>query len=223
MNPEAPETYIYENTGLRFEVYCFINRLESKVGIRGVKDGFVQFNWPDLQLASFEVIHAFTRILALIPDKIATAITINDERLEQDSGSFLIQLIINILTQYSVEHFRARSPDVVNSMTSLIGQLVVLKDSLDTRNPVDIALNSSSVTDKIDCFYVASQLYVSFLHQELLRIRRAGPQNYIDIESEFIDTTPKFINLSQELYVAKTLKAEFRELMNINPHNRNEA
>ena len=224
MNIEAPETYIYENIGNRFEVHCSINRLEPRIGVRGTVQGETQLDWPNLQIADFEVIHAFMRILALIPDKVATAITINNEQLEQDSGAFLIQLVLNLITHYSAHSFQYRSPIIVNSLITIKAHLEILKDGLNSRDPVIIALSSSIIIDKIDCFYIACLLYIKFLYPELLKIHRAGPQPNVDIESEFIDVTPRFIDLTQEFYSAKTLKREFQELMDNNlPAIQNEA
>jgi hypothetical protein len=43
-----------------------------------------------LDLSSFEAVHGMSRVLMLIPDKLATALVINDEHI-QDDGSFLIR------------------------------------------------------------------------------------------------------------------------------------
>ena len=53
-------------------------------------------------LKSFEMVHALTRILKLLPDKLATAIAINSEHLAsaEDDGRFLINLVTELLLFY---------------------------------------------------------------------------------------------------------------------------
>jgi len=216
MNPEVPEVYIYENSERQFEVHCYINRLVPEIGIRGIKNEALFFDWNKLDLSNFEIIHAFMRILALIPDKVATAITINDECHEQDSGSYLIQLVVDLLKQYSDTQFQNRSPAVTNSLTSLSSHLETLITSLNRRNSAEITISSSIIINEIDCYYVACRLYVTFLHQELIRIQREGPQTAANVETEFINLTPTFVNFAQTLYNEKSLKSEFHELFNIN-------
>jgi len=216
MNPEAPEIYVYENSERQFEVQCYVNRLVPEIGIKGIRNGVLYFDWNKLELSNFEIIHAFMRILALIPDKVATAMVINDEHHEQDSGSFLIQLVIDLLKQYSGPQFQNQSPAILNSLTSLSSHLESLINNLNRRNPIGITISSSIIINEIDCYYVACRLYVTFLHHELIRIQRAGPQTAANIETEFANLTPTFVNFAQTLYNEKSLKCEFHDLFNIN-------
>jgi hypothetical protein len=45
-----------------------------------------------LDLSSFEPVHGLSRILMLIPDKLATALSVNRENYAQHSGDFLIKI-----------------------------------------------------------------------------------------------------------------------------------
>ena len=56
----------------------------------------------NVNLGCFEWIHGLSRIVKLLPDKLATAIQINREHLPnpKDNGSFLVQLVIELLDFY---------------------------------------------------------------------------------------------------------------------------
>ncbi len=53
-------------------------------------------------LKSFEAVHGLSRVVRLIPDKLATAIEINKENLDdpKDDGSFLVDLVTKLLKYY---------------------------------------------------------------------------------------------------------------------------
>ena len=55
-----------------------------------------------LELSLFEPVHGISRVLRLIPDKLATALAINDENLpnHQDDGGFLIDLVLQLEKLY---------------------------------------------------------------------------------------------------------------------------
>ncbi len=55
-----------------------------------------------LNLESFEAVHGMSRIVKLIPDKLATAIAINREELSdpEDDGSFLVNLVTKLMIFY---------------------------------------------------------------------------------------------------------------------------
>jgi hypothetical protein len=51
--------------------------------------------------------HGLSRIVLLLPDKIATAIAINKEVLpDPDDGTYLIQLVVNLLKFYQDQQSR---------------------------------------------------------------------------------------------------------------------
>jgi hypothetical protein len=53
---------------------------------------------------SFEVMHGLSRVVLLLPDKIATAIEVNKEDFPDpnDDGGFLIQLVVNLVKFYKI-------------------------------------------------------------------------------------------------------------------------
>ena len=55
-----------------------------------------------LNLKTFEVMHGLSRVTRLVPDKLATAIAINKEELDdpEDDGGFLIQLVLDLISFY---------------------------------------------------------------------------------------------------------------------------
>ena len=72
-----------------------------------VKAGLIKLNSADrnllrvwhLDLSSFEAVHGMSRVVKLIPDKVATAIAINLEDLPnpEDNGTFLVDLVTQLL------------------------------------------------------------------------------------------------------------------------------
>jgi hypothetical protein len=59
-------------------------------------------NWKWLlNLKSFEPVHGMSRVVLLVPDKLATAIAIFKEKLpDPDSGAFLVVLVIDLVKFY---------------------------------------------------------------------------------------------------------------------------
>ena len=54
-----------------------------------------------LDLVSFEAVHGISRVLRLIPDKLATSLAINKENLpDPDDGGFLIVLVSDLLDHF---------------------------------------------------------------------------------------------------------------------------
>ena len=67
----------------------------------------------ELDLKSFEPVHGMSRVAKLVPDKLATALAINQENLPKpdDDGSFLIDLVKNLAVFYK-DMVSARSEQV---------------------------------------------------------------------------------------------------------------
>jgi hypothetical protein len=84
-----------------------INENEGKPGSRlqsTICSKLSKWIW-ELDLTSFEPIHGMSRIVKLVPDKLATAIAINKENLKdpKDDGSFLIDLLLKLLEFYQAQ------------------------------------------------------------------------------------------------------------------------
>jgi hypothetical protein len=76
-----------------------------------------------LDLKSFEVMHGLSRVVLMVPDKIATAIEINKEDLpDPDDGTFLIGLVEDLVVFYKGKLFRDVSEDNNENFDSRIEQ-----------------------------------------------------------------------------------------------------
>ena len=81
------------------------SRIVNKLAHIYLFTDYYERTWKlDLNLESFEVMHGLSRVVLLLPDKIATAIEINKEDLSDpnDDGGFLIQLVINLVKFYKI-------------------------------------------------------------------------------------------------------------------------
>jgi hypothetical protein len=76
-----------------------------------------------LDLKSFEVMHGLSRVVLMVPDKIATAIEINKEDLpDPDDGTFLIGLVEDLVVFYKGKLSRDVSEDNNENFDSRIEQ-----------------------------------------------------------------------------------------------------
>jgi hypothetical protein len=76
-----------------------------------------------LDLKSFEVMHGLSRVVLMVPDKIATAIEINKEDLpDPDDGTFLIGLVEDLVVFYKDKLSRDVSEDNNENFDSRIEQ-----------------------------------------------------------------------------------------------------
>ena len=84
------------------------NRINNKLAHLYLFTDYYDRTWKlSLNLESYEVMHGLSRIVLLLPDKIATAIEINKEDLpEPDDGTFLIQLVVNLVKFYQDQQSR---------------------------------------------------------------------------------------------------------------------
>jgi hypothetical protein len=84
------------------------DRINNKLAHLYLFTDYYERPWKlSLNLESFEVMHGLSRIVLLLPDKIATAIAINKEVLpDPDDGTYLIQLVVNLLKFYQDQQSR---------------------------------------------------------------------------------------------------------------------
>ena len=81
------------------------NRIINKLGHLYLFTDYYERTWKlDLNLDSFEVMHGLSRVVLLLPEKIATAIEVNKENFPDpnDDGGFLIQLVLNLVKFYKI-------------------------------------------------------------------------------------------------------------------------
>lgn len=109
----------------------------------------------------------------LIPDKLATAMAINKEHLSlPDSGAFLLVLVINLLKFYTQDKFQRRGDSISRSLEDLRLNFEFACNMLDIWNEPDFLTIAQIILDKCDVYYLVCQLYLKFLHPEILSIQR---------------------------------------------------
>ncbi len=130
--------------------------------------------WNNLTLNSFELIHGFSRVCKLLPDKLATAIVVNKEELKStnDSGAFLIELVQDLTRFYTSDRFIRQTPCVTQTIEELNTKLDFLRNFLNGWHTDSATIASKSMVKKIDVFYKACLLYIEFLHPELRAVQR---------------------------------------------------
>ena len=97
-----------------------------------------------LTLRSFEVVHGISRLVRLVPDKLATAIEINREFGNED-GTFLIDLILDLLKQYQDLHFQQRQVAEAHE-----AHLEEASDAIGHREAADVAAPSPDEVSSLD-------------------------------------------------------------------------
>ncbi len=165
--------YRYNNPYTQ-EIYdCSINRDNLKGLIAYYKNDELIFQWDNVTVRQHEEIHGFSRILQLIPDKIATAIDINKEHLgEDDSGSFLIKIVLRHLENYSSEQYAQRGPTFVKSNLEIQHLLKLLCVNLDEWIYPAVNILAKEVIESLDPLLNACILFLDFMHIELCQIQR---------------------------------------------------
>ena len=208
------DVFVYGNPDLDLKVLCSFNRSTLSMSIKGIKKGLCQFTWLNLHINNFEEIHGFSRILGLIPDKIATAITINSEyHCGLHSGSYLIRLVVNLLIKYSRDEIQQRCPPVVQSIQSLKSRLELLEGSLDAWNKLEIYHLANLIIDQIDLLYAACYLYIEFGHKEIVRIGKYDPNHLVDKGEELELAVGVFLPVANTLQNKDSLQKEFYDLL----------
>ena len=164
------DLYSTDINGILFE--CIIDRNSLRASIKCVKDNLQLFQWPNITLKNFEQVHGLSRVLMLIPDKLATAIEINKEHLPDDTGDFLSQLVVKLLIFYSSEKFQRENPEISASILHLIDDFSHFETQLNNRREEEAKLSAYLILDEGDPMLSACRIYVNFLHPELAKIQR---------------------------------------------------
>jgi len=147
----------------------------------------------EVNLQSFESIHGVSRIVKLIPDKLATALAINKEHLSdpKDDGSFLVNLVLK-LTNFYLEQIdntwkNRKISDTDESLLEktdkltkeynfcdILKQLFVelnsFNDQLQIRNEGEIKEQALRVLRFADIIQIFSQVYLDIVHPTLIQV-----------------------------------------------------
>ena len=178
------------------------NDVVIKCGTVHLVDEHFSHSWKiKSTLKSFEVMHGLSRVMLLVPDKLATAISINKECLQDpvDDGRFLIDLVQNLVTFYKERHFRQNFPleidcesvwvDITGSrhdefnnheMTSELFDVLsefsialdTFKHNLKDRDEDEITSSARAILQMADHVLEVSNTYMDFIHPMMLDIER---------------------------------------------------
>ena len=142
----------------------------------------VRWLWP-LNLGDFETVHGMSRVVKLIPDKLATAICIYNEELSdpQDTGSFLIKLI-NDLAKFYYNKICADNPEAINNIENVtnykeaVQLLITLLDTfklmLDARTTSNFTNITNKILDLSDKILILCYVYMDFIHPTWISHKR---------------------------------------------------
>ena len=140
-----------------------------------------------------------SRVVRLIPDKLATAIVINKENLPDpdDDGSFLIDLVLKLLNFYleqtkktnlealsAVDHVgcpyvdgQKRNQKFSDVLKYLVSRLTTFKSKLRQRNQESIHNFALEILHLSDIILAFCTIYLDFVHPMLISIQRARNVN----------------------------------------------
>jgi hypothetical protein len=188
-------------------------------------------NWKwTVSPRNFEVIHGMSRVVRLIPDKLATALAINVENHEND-GTFLIGLVINLtrvyvdLSEANAEggvsqgahvlwtQIGAPEDDLENGLT-LADTVVDYEEKLQSNRislserDIDRFMQESEYLVQVsDDLLMACHIYLDFIHPVWIEVNRMGR-----VDRERIGRRERDLLLKLEQLQGK-LSSEFNQLM----------
>ena len=145
-----------------------------------------------VNLRSFEPIHGLSRIVLLVPDKLATAIEINKEKLPdpKDDGSFLIDLVLKLCGVYAnqirLQQLAPEDPDLVDLLKSveiLEQKLEKFKNLLPLRSPDDLDRCTKQIAEFCDVINGLCTLYLEFVHPVWVQFNRNGGRFEDEVEA----------------------------------------
>lgn len=141
-------------------------------------------SWSVKIRKDFEVIHGVSRIVRLIPDKLATAIAIANERLPHD-GSYLVQIVSDLLATFREKaaktHPAGNHDDdmLLDCLDDLKRRLEAFDVALRARKPIPVlkeaAKNDVDVCDRI---FQMCHAFLDFVHPTSLALKIEGPERF---------------------------------------------
>ena len=155
------------------------NDVVIKCGTVHLVDEHFSHSWKiKSTLKSFEVMHGLSRVMLLVPDKLATAISINKECLQDpvDDGRFLIDLIQNLVTFYKERHLRQNFPleiDCESVWVDIAGSRHEEFNNHEmTSDEDEITASARAILQMADSLLEVSNTYMDFIHPMMLDIER---------------------------------------------------
>ena len=170
-------------------------------------------NWKwELRLKNFEVVHGLSRIVRLLPDKIATALAIRREGHRDEDGTFLIKLVEDLAKTFNERNQEAQAaqdaevPDELQSFRVLIGAAevdaevsgddlsILLLDYTQKLGTLQTLLRDSPEEDFVhqsqdliylsDDILLACHVFLDLIHPVWIDINRSGIINNQRIEEQ---------------------------------------
>jgi len=174
------------------------------------------FNWTNLSPNNFEEVHALSRIVNLIPDKIATALYIHCERNHVlETGSFYPKQIVDLLQIYILPGNRPRNVSFTQTLISLSHLLQSFQSALDSWSTNEAQFIGASIISDLDPIRTGCQIYTDFLHPELVK-NHLPPLVPSERRSIFSEAARSFLRLTDNIYNKKSLQEEYYQLMDSN-------
>jgi len=159
--------------------------------------------WSGITVDHFDIVHRITRILMLIPDKLATACAIAEKKLPDDSGDFLINLVTNLYDKAIEEAIQKNYPN------SFISSILDLREELRdiTVGFVSRDIDQHGIEEFLKrCQPVlnAAKIIADWGHSEMVHVSR--------YQTFSADASKKLFDLCSKLY-SRNLLSEYLELL----------
>jgi len=119
-----------------YEKDDLINRYYLNIAVFDIATGEEFLKWEKLSSNFFDIIHRFSRIFPLLPDKFATSFIIFGENIDRENGSFLLDLVRRLWRDAKNQaNMQGYSESFVHTITQLFEELEDLIYSFDVQNP----------------------------------------------------------------------------------------
>jgi hypothetical protein len=145
-----------------------INLIDASVDLTCTRNDKVEFIWNHLKREIQPELHTFVNFIKLLPDRISTAILINQlGREEAISGSKEInEFIDQIRNCFSVES-KLKYAGLNNSLSKLVRQLELLSEGLDSWNLFEVYFTAGLIVDDLDLLHTGARIFESQLQDVL--------------------------------------------------------
>ena len=160
-----------------------------------IEDDFGEelLSWSDIFICHFELFHMVYRILLMIPEKIATGLKIAHENIPGESGSFLLKLAGDLLTNVQTEAQEKNYPSSFIESISLISdtyaEIITSFDNYATELPkIKIFL------EQCQPLLEATKIFSDWGHSQLVffhRNQQFSPDAYNKLRTLFLNTMKK--------------------------------
>ena len=153
--------------------------------------------WFGIKLAHYEQLHMLSRILPMLPDKIATARQIAAENIEGDSGVFLLVLVNNLYSRTVDDIIQKHYPD--SFIESVVALQTTFRDIITSFE--EFHINEQMISEFLfDCQPVLNALYLflDWAHSQLINLHRTGefsPEVYNSLRTLCLNKFPKTLIL----------------------------